>query len=753
MKQLLNWGVLANFSGVTDDISALISRISLRDRLLLLSGISPWLTYPIEGVIPSLKLSDGPHGIRIVGGLDVRTSIPTTTFPVEAMVGQTWNPELVFKMGQAIAREAREQGVDVVLGPGMNGKRSPLGGRNFEYYSEDPFLSGAMASSMVSGIQSLGTAACPKHFVGNEQETNRFRVDSVIDERALREIYLAPFEHTVKTAVPWVIMTAYNGVNGEAASSSRRLLTEILRDEWGFDGVVVSDWGAVRDKVRSIRAGVDLEMPGPSVFQRALEHAVNSGQLGVDEIDLRVRNLLGLAGRVDRTPLEIDHGSHHDLARQIACEGMVLLENPQGILPFVEGTRLAVIGEYARTPRFQAGGSSHLNPRELDAALPFLEGLADVEFAPGYLDEVPDPALIQEAVEVAGRAESVVVFVGTTESTESEGFDRSDIEFPRSHLELVAAISVANPNTAVVVNAGSAMNVKPFQDSVAAILFASLPGEAGGSAIAEVLFGREEPSGRLAETFPQMVEHNPSYGFFGGPSPKAEYREGILVGYRHYDTRRLPVDYPFGHGLSYTTFDYSELSLSKDRIANSETLEVECTVTNTGDRPGREVVQVYVQDVESSVLKPQKELKGFRKVRLDPGANARVRVVLDERSFAHWDDTLGRFAVEGGEYQILVGASSRDIRLSASIEFVSKEDLRLPLTLEDSVQAWVDDDRYRFWGEKVLGLMDEFFAKEAVLVNLGAAVNANLNFMIQTDPSRRNEVEELRQEIAKASTL
>lgn len=687
--------------GENMDIEAIIRNMTVEEKIRLLAGASFWSTHAVERLgIPSVVLTDGPHGLRLSGsdetGDILANAKPATAFPIEAAMAATWNERLVEEAGRTIAEECQHYGVGILLGPGVNGKRSPLGGRNFEYYSEDPYLSGRMGSAFVRGVQSGGVGTSVKHFVANEQETNRMVVSSEVDERTLREIYLLPFEMIVKDAQPWTIMCAYNKVNGTQMANHDGLLNGVLKNEWGFEGLVMSDWGAVEDKTASVRCGLDLEMPGPGARDAEVLEAYRNGLVTDEQLDDHVRRILGViqkiaASKRDVPALEADR--HHEVARRVAEEAIVLLKNEGGLLPLAKGANIAVLGKFAEIPRFQGGGSSHMNPAKLDIPLDALSAFAHTVYGAGYADESPDEELIEEAAELAKGKDAVIVFVGTTEKIESEGYDRADIGLPESHLRLIEAVARVNPNVAVVTHSGSAIDLRPFERSVRAIVHAWLPGQAGGSAIANILFGETNPSGKLSETFPLALEHNPSYLSFPGDIASVRYSEGIFVGYRYYDTKKLDVLYPFGHGLSYTEFEYANLRLSADRLENGGTLQVTFDVTNRGARAGKEVAQVYVRDIKASVPKPDKELKGFAKIGLAPGETKTVTVELDERAFSHYCPHLGRFAVETGEFAILVGSSSRDIRLSATVFFHSGDETRLPLTPDHSLKEWLEDDR------------------------------------------------------------
>ena len=658
-----------------------MAELTLVEKARLTAGRDLWSSQPVERVgIPSVVLTDGPHGVRMqrsTNDLELGDAVPATCFPTASALAATWNVDLVEAVGVALGEEARAQQVSVLLGPGANIKRTPVCGRNFEYFSEDPLLSSALAAAWIRGLQSTGVAGSLKHFAANNQESRRYSIDTLVDERALREIYLASFEWAVVAARPATVMAAYNQVNGAHASEHRELLTTILREEWGFDGLVVSDWGAVFDRVPAIAAGCDLQMPGFAGHgDAAVVAAVEEGRLPGAALDASVERLLRLiettaGARAPGQTYDVD--AHHALARRAAAEGTVLLKNDGGLLPVPTSGRVAVVGEFAKVPRYQGAGSSLMTPHRVDDAFTTVQELvgADrVTYAPGYLRHRDDvqPALLDGARAVAREAEVVLAFVGLPEAYETEGVDRSDLRLPDSHDALVRALVEVNPNVVVVLSNGAPVEM-PWVGQVPAVVEGYLGGQAGGGAVADVLFGLAEPGGRLAETFPRRWADNPVSALPTGPR-QVEYRESLYVGYRYYDTVAADVLFPFGHGLGYTTFGYSGLDLGTVRVADGEDLHVTATVTvtNTGDRAGSEVVQLYVHDVESSVFRPEQELKAFAKVRLEPGESRAVTLGLDRRAFAVWDRHRPGWAVEPGRFEIRVGSSSRDIRARAVLE-------------------------------------------------------------------------------------
>ncbi len=683
------------------DIEHLMSQLTLEEKASLLSGSSFWYTQPVERLgLPKLMLSDGPHGLRPQPGeatdhVGVGDSTPATAFPTAAAVASTWNPRLLRRIGQALGQEARAANISVVLGPGINMKRSPLGGRNFEYYSEDPFLAGELASGMVDGVQECGIGTSLKHYVANNQETERLRVDVQLDERTLREIYLPAFERVIAASQPWTVMCSYNKVNGTSVSENHRLLTTVLRDEFGFDGVVVSDWGAVYDAVPAILAGTDLEMPptqGRSA--EAIITAVENGEFPMDILDERVRRVLALVSKGMHV-LELDESydaqAHHALAREAAAESIVLLKN-NGLLPLAPGRSVGLIGEFAQTPRFQGAGSSQVHATKVESLLEELElVLGDVPFASGYTLDDDHPGLLrQEAVELARSVDTAIVVLGLPGSFESEGFDRQHMRLPADQISLLHEIAEANPNVVVVLVNGSTVELGEVSPRANALVEAWLGGQAAGGAIADVLTGRVNPSGRLAETFPVRLEDNSSYLNFPGDELVVRYGEGVFIGYRGYDASAQKVEFPFGYGLSYTTFQMSDLRVQLDGSVEGGNLTatVTVTVTNTGEVDGSEVVQIYVGDPVASVARPPRELKGFQKVFLPAGVSKEVSVRLDQRAFSYWSPRHGRWVVESGDFTIEAGRHSRDLGLVQTTT-VDSPSLAEPLTPASTLGEWL----------------------------------------------------------------
>lgn len=650
---------------------AIIQQLTLEEKAALMSGKSVWETkdYPEKG-IPSIFLSDGPHGIRKQEGegdhLGLNASVPATCFPTAATLANSWDPELVEQVGAVLGAEASSIGVNMVLGPGLNIKRNPLCGRNFEYYSEDPYQAGKMAAAMIRGLQSQGVAATPKHFAVNSQELRRMASDSIVDERTLREIYLKGFEIVVKEGHPKAIMSAYNKINGIYANEDKRLLCDILRDEWGFDGFVVSDWGGSNDHVLGVENGSHLEMPGTkTVGQKEIIDAVQAGRLSETVLDERVDELLevilDLAAQESKT---VDYQEQHAVARAAAANSIVLLKNEDEILPLSgSGTeKIAVIGEFAKNPRYQGAGSSLINAKNLENTMELVEeyGLQVVGYEQGYqrVDQ-EDQALADAAVTLAKKADTVLYYMGLDEISESEGLDRSHLSLPKNQLALLQALTAVHERIIVVLSAGSVVDLS-WENQVQALVHGYLGGEAGAPAMLDVLTGRINPSGKLSETYPQSLSDVPSSREFPATGDYALYREGLFVGYRYFETSALPVQYPFGFGLSYTTFAYSDLTV--------EEAGVRFTVTNTGSRAGSEIAQLYIGKEISDIVRPVRELKGFAKVSLEAGESKEVFIAFDEHSFTYFNILTNQFEVEGGQYQVSIGASASDMRLTDAIQ-------------------------------------------------------------------------------------
>ena len=667
-----------------EEIRKLVAEMTLEEKAGLLSGLDFWHTKPVERLgIPATMVSDGPHGLRKqddkVDHLGVNDSIKAVCFPAASATAASFDKALLTKMGEAVGDSCQHEKLSVVLGPAVNIKRSPLCGRNFEYFSEDPYLTGKMSAAFIHGVQSKNVGVSIKHFAANSQEHRRMSSSSDADERTLREIYFPGFEIPVKEEQPWTVMCSYNRVNGVFASENHWLLTEVLRDEWGFEGYVMSDWGAVSDRVKGVEAGLDLEMPSSGGYNdRKIVEAVRAGKLDEKYVDLAVERILNIVFRYTEnakpeTPWDME--ADHLLAADIAADCMVLLKNEDGVLPLSREDEVAFIGEFAAKPRFQGGGSSHINCFKTTSALEAAEGLK-VTYARGYsieADEATDE-MIAEAVAAAKKAKTAVVFAGLPDVYESEGYDRSHMRMPECQNALIEAVAAANPNTVVVLHNGSPVEM-PWIGCVKGVVEAYLGGQAVGLATVRVLYGDVNPSGRLPETFPKKLSDNPSYLFYGGEGNVTEYREGVFVGYRYYDKKEAEVLFPFGHGLSYTSFAFSDLKLDKTEMDDTDTLNVSVRVKNTGSRAGKTVVQLYVCDKQSTPIRPIRELKGFEKTALEPGEEKEVRFTLDKRAFAYWNTEIHDWHVETGEFFIEIGASSRDIVLAETVTVRSTVEL------------------------------------------------------------------------------
>ena len=650
----------------------IIAKLNLEQKCALLSGAGTFTTRgcPKAGV-PSITLSDGPNGVRKQAGaadhLGLNPSVPATCFPTAATVACSWDPALGEEIGRAMGEEAAAQEVAVLLGPGLNTKRSPLCGRNFEYFSEDPYLSGKMAAAYVRGIQSEGIAACPKHFAVNSQELRRMASDSVLDERTLRELYLTGFEIVVKEAAPKTIMSSYNLVNGTYANENAHLLQDILRRDWGFSGAVVTDWGGSNDHALGVKNGSTLEMPAPGGDAvRELLAAVQSGKITEADVDARLDELLTLvldtSAAVQKHSRSFDADAHHALARRAAAESAVLLKNDGGILPLAAGAKVAVIGDFAETPRYQGAGSSAVNSIKVDTLLDCLaqSGLQCAGFAAGFDRQGrPDAAKKAQAVALAQKADTVLLCLGLDEIKESEGLDRVDMKLADNQIELLQAVEQANPNTVVVLNAGASLET-PWLAHCRALVYGALGGQAGAGAMVDVLTGKVNPSGKLAETWANAYEETPARDNFAGAGRTVQYREGLYVGYRYYQTAGVPVAFPFGYGLSYTSFAYSDLKVTADSVT--------LTVTNTGARDGAEIVQVYIAKPGAEIFRPAQELKAFARVPLAAGESRTVTLPLDDKAFRYWNTRTDGWEIEGGRYEVRVGASSADIRLTADVD-------------------------------------------------------------------------------------
>ncbi len=662
----------------------LLEQLTLEEKASLCSGLSFWTTKQIERLgIPSVMMTDGPNGLRkekLSAGTNImKDSEPATCFPPSSTLANTWDPSLAEEVGNAIADEAKALGVTTVLGPGVNIKRSPVCGRNFEYFSEDPLLAGEMGASFVHGVQKNGIGVSLKHFLANNQEYIRMSIDSIVDERALREIYMPAFEKVVKKEHPSTVMCSYNRLNGTYLSDSKKYLTDVLRDEWGFDGIVVSDWGATNNRVEGIKAGMDLEMPGNGGMNDIhIVKAVKNGELKEEELDRVVLRMIDFAFKCKENEVKehkADLEGHHQLARKVAGNGTILMKNENGILPLSKNDKIAVVGKLASKLRYQGSGSSHIHPTKIVSFVDELKNQnIDFEYADGYTlkGDGYSKSLIAKAKKIAQNKDKVLVFIGLTDQYESEGFDRTHINLPEAHNILVEKLLEVNPNIIVVLSNGSPVKISKFANKVPAIVDTYLGGQAGGSATFDVLYGQINPCGKLAESFPLRYHDNIVSRYFPMGPRTVEYRESIYVGYRFFDIAEKPLQYPFGYGLSYTTFEYSNLKLSSEKIKEDDEFSISFDIKNTGKMAGAEIAQLYVSDVESTAFRPKKELKGFKKVFLQPNETKTVSISLDSRAFSFWNTIIHDWHVESGDFLILVGASSQDIRLTGKVFVESK---------------------------------------------------------------------------------
>lgn len=699
-------------------IKEIIKQMTLEEKAGMCSGADFWHTKAVKRLgIPSSMVSDGPHGLRKqdeeADHLGVNESIKAVCFPAGCGTASSFNRDLISGMGEILGNECQAEGVSVILGPAVNIKRSPLCGRNFEYYSEDPLLATEIAGALIKGIQSKNVGTSIKHFFANNQETRRMSSSSEIDERTIREIYLAAFEGAVTKQKPWTVMCSYNKINGVYAAQNRTYLTDILRGEWGFDGYVMSDWGAVNDRPEDLKAGLDLEMPSSNgMNDKLIIEAVKNGTMDEKVLDMAVERILNIVYRYeenrDKTAV-FDRDKDHEAARKVAQESIVLLKN-DGILPLDSSDKIAFIGKFAAQPRYQGGGSSHINSHKIISAMDAVKGMENIIYAQGYItdkDEVNEE-LMAEAVEAAKSSKIAVIFAGLPDSFESEGYDRSHMRMPDCQNLLIEKITEVQPNTVVVLHNGSPVEM-PWISNVKGLIEAYLCGQAVGGAVTDILFGKVNPSAKLAETFPIKLEDNPSYLSYIGEGDKVEYKEGVFVGYRYYDKKKIEVLFPFGYGLSYTTFDYSNLRVDKDRMLDTDTLKVSVDITNTGARAGKEVVQLYVSDKESTVIRPVKELRDFVKIELAPGETKTVSFTLGKRAFAYWNITIHDWYVESGEFEIMVGKSSRDILLTKTVIVKSTEKLPRTYTFDSTIGDILDDPEAAKKAKDILNnVMDVF---------------------------------------------
>ncbi|MFF2890493.1 beta-glucosidase [Paenibacillus sp. NPDC057967] len=705
----------------------LIKEMTLEEKAALCAGLNMWMTKGIDRLgIPAIHMYDGTNGIRKTSSDEemgiTSQNLPATCYPTGSAIGSSWNTELLREIGVALGAEGREMGVELLLGPGINMKRTPLGGRNFEYYSEDPCLSGELGAAFVNGLQSQGVGASVKHFACNNQEHEKMVTSSEVDERTLREIYLSAFERIVRKANPWTIMCSYNLLNGTYASENEHLLNDILREEWGYDGVVLSDWTAVNDRIRGLKAGLDLEMPGPADYNaKAIVAAVQSGALSEDKLNASVRRIVELV-RKTTAATESAGGAatssdYHTLARRAAAESIVLLKNDSSILPINREAvkSIAVIGRFAKQPRIQGAGSAEVTPTFVDIPLDELRKLAGDEIAFTYADGYPqqdiiDDALIEESAKLAAAAEMAILFVGQPEYAESEMHDLSGIDLPAHQVKLIQAVAAVQPRCVVITSSGTALAMRPWVQHVPGIIHMWLTGQGSGRAIAEILLGHVNPSGKLSETFPVKLSDNPSYMRIRGENGKLYYREGLFVGYRYYDKKELAPQFPFGHGLSYTTFAYAGMKA----VQHERGVTVSFSVTNTGSVFGQEVVQLYVHDEECKWIRPDQELKAFTKIALEPGESKEVSFELEEREFAYYNTKWGKWVAETGYFQLSAGSSSRDIRLRERLycNFGKEEISFHKFSL---LNDWISDTDARDILERTLNAMNEHVVDKVVL--------------------------------------
>ena len=712
------------------EVKKLIEQMTVEEKASFLSGGDFWHTTAVERLgLPPFMMCDGPNGLRKQQDkgdhMGINESIQTVCFPTSSAVAASFDTELAERLGEHLGEECQREKVSMLLGPGLNMKRSPLAGRNFEYYSEDPYLSGKLAAAYVRGLQSKHISACPKHFAANNQENHRMSGSSGVDERTLHEIYLKAFEIMVRESQPHSIMCAYNKVNGTFCSENKLLLTEILRKKWGFDGFVVTDWGAGKDAVKGVKAGLDLVMPGGYDYHKdAILAALNNGSLTEDELNTSVERILdAFVWSYEHQPkgstlsAEDAQAKEYVFARELAEKSAVLLKNEDAMLP-LGNERVAFIGAFAVKPRYQGSGSSHVNSIVVSDALSAAKKSGkDVLFAEGYDPKDPsrDMGLLAEAIRIAERADKVIVFAGLPDSYESEGFDRKSLHMPDNQNRLISEITKINSNVAVVLHNGAPV-LMPWASEVKAVLEMYLAGDAVGEATVDLLYGLANPSGKLAETFPACLEHTPAYLNFPGEKGNPEYREGVFIGYRYYDTTKTEVLFPFGHGLSYTTFEYSDLKLSAEKIDASDSVEVSVTVKNTGTVAGSEIVQLYVHDVISTAIRPEKELKGFRKVSLEPGESKEVQFTLNKDSFAYYETQLHDFYVEAGEFDVLIASSSKDVRMSQKL--VVENEIELPAKFD--MDSPIGDIMATKKGQMVLGQLMQQMAGQQTQADLDA---------------------------------
>lgn len=727
-----------------EKITELISKMTLEEKAGLCSGEDFWHTKGIERLgIPSVMVSDGPHGLRKqedeADHLGINDSIKAVCFPAGCATASSFDRDLLEELGEIIGNECQAENISTILGPAMNIKRSPLCGRNFEYYSEDPLVSSEMASAFVRGVQSKSVGTSPKHFMANNQEYHRMTSSSEMDERTMREIYLASFENMVKKEKPWTIMNSYNKLNGTYLCENKEMLSDVLRDEWGFDGYVMTDWGAMNERVEALKAGCNLEMPASGgKTDKEIVDAVRSGKLDEAVLDKRCEEFLNIIFRYmenrDETVV-FDREQDHEKARHIEEECIVLLKNEDNILPLTPEQKTAFIGKYAAAPRFQGGGSSHINSFKTESALDALDTADGIKkeniiYAQGYddLEDKTDEEMLREAVEAAKSAETAIIFAGLPDSFESEGYDRTHMRMPQCQITLIEEVAKVQSNTVVVLHNGAPVEM-PWIDKVKAVVEVYLGGQAVGGATVNILYGNTNPSGHLAETFPIRVQDTPCYLTYGGEHDKSVYSEGVFVGYRYYASKEMNVLFPFGHGLSYTTFSYSNLTVEKKRIRESETLRVSVDVTNTGNRFGKEVVQLYVAPKNSTVIRPVRELRAFEKTGIAPGETKTVTFLLDSRAYAYWSTEIHGWHVESGEYEIQIGKNAQDIVLSRTVYVESEHTIPKVFTLNSTLGEILADPKGKAVFDQAMSGMAGSDAQEAeaqALEGDGEAISAEM---------------------------
>ncbi len=719
-------------------INELVSKMTLEEKASLCSGLDFWHTKGIERLgIPSVMLADGPHGLRkqedAADHLGLNESIKAVCFPAGCAIAASFSRDTAKLLGETLGEECQAEDISTVLGPAMNIKRSPLCGRNFEYYSEDPYVSSEMATAYVQAVQSRNVGTSPKHLLANNQEFHRMTSDSVVDERTLREIYLASFEKMVKKAKPWTIMNSYNKLNGTYLCENKEMLTDILRKEWGFDGYVMTDWGAMNERVDALKAGCNLEMPSSNGINDAeIVEAVQKGVLEECILDRSCEELLDVVYRYkDNRQAEavFQYDRDHNIARKLEEESIVLLKNEDQLLPLKSGSQVAFIGKYAEKPRYQGGGSSHINSYKVESAWEMIRDTEPVVYAQGYDDkkDVTDEKMLSEAVETAKRVDIVVIFAGLPDNFESEGYDRKHLRMPDCQNRLIEEVAAVQPNTVVVLHNGAPVEM-PWVNRVKAVLEVYLGGQAVGGATVNVLYGKVNPSGRLPETFPLRLEDTPCYLFYGGENDRSEYREGVFVGYRYYASKNMPVLFPFGHGLSYTNFDYSNLIVSSENLCEPQILTVKIDVTNTGSCIGKEVVQLYVSPKGSSVIRPVRELKAFDKIELNPGETKTVTFQLDVRAFSYWKTEIHDWYVETGNYEIQIGKSSSEILLTKEIQVKGEKIVPKKYTLNSTLGEIMADTK----GQQIMGqVMGDMFGQTQEMEAATAGSEDGNGFMNQ----------------------